>query len=268
MPSLLASDGCRVTYDVSGKGEALLLIPGLGGAASFWNDLVPLLTDNFKVITFDHRGTGRSERPAGAYSISRIARDAVEILQAENVAFANVVGHSTGGMVAQYIALDAPQFVKALVISGSWEKPDARFKAMFEARLAVLREAGPKVYQMLTHAIGFPSSFIEQNTSLLAKAVDDASEALSPVDVAASRIEMLLVDERSADLPKIGARTLVVGATDDALVPFHHSQNLAALIPGAQIAVIDGAHFYPRVHPGKFASVVKQFLESAHDQRS
>ncbi len=267
MPILLASDGCRVTYDVSGEGEALLLIPGLGGAASFWNDVVPLLNDKFKVISFDHRGTGRSDRPAGPYSISRIARDAVEILQAENIDVANIVGHSTGGIVAQYVALDAPHVVKALVISGSWDKPDARFRAMFEARLAVLRQAGPKVYQMLTHAIGFPSSFIGQNESLLADAVDHASEVLSPPAVAASRIEMLLTDERSADLPKIEARTLVVGATDDALIPFYHSQNLAGLIPGAQLAVIDGAHFYPRVHPRKFADAVKPFLENAHDQR-
>ena len=78
MPTLLASDGCRVTYDVSGKGEALLLIPGLGGAASFWNDIVPLLVDRYKVISFDHRGTGRSDRPVGKYSVPRIAQDAVE----------------------------------------------------------------------------------------------------------------------------------------------------------------------------------------------
>lgn len=266
MPTLLASDGCRVTYDVSGKGEALLLIPGLGGAASFWNDIVPLLVDRYKVIAFDHRGTARSDRPIGGYSVSRIAQDAVEILRAENVDHAHVVGHSTGGMVAQFLALDTPQLVQSLVISGSWEKPDARFVTMFEARLAVLRAAGPREYQQLTHAIGFPSSFIESNEKLLESAIKNAADALSPREVAEARIQMLLTDERSGELPRIAARTLVIGATDDALVPFSHSQKLAAMIPNARLAVIDGAHFFPRVHPEKYAKTLREFLEDTDEQ--
>lgn len=266
MPILLASDGCRVTYDVSGNGEALLLIPGLGGAASFWNDIVPFLAEHYKVIAFDHRGTARSDRPMGKYAISRIARDAVEILRAENVGAAHVVGHSTGGMVAQFIALDAPEVVKALVLSGSWEKPDARFVAMFDARLDVLRLAGPKAYQKLTHALGFPASFLEANGELLDRAIDTAPDALFPLEVAASRIEMLLTDDRSTDLSRIAARTLVIGATDDALIPFSHSRTLAAMIPGARLAVIDGAHFFPRVHPEQYARTVRQFLEHSDEQ--
>lgn len=265
MPTVSVSDGCRVTYDVSGQGEALLLIPGLGGAASFWNDIVPLFADRYRVIAFDHRGTGRSDRPEGAYSISRIAGDAIEILNAENIGAAHIVGHSTGGMVAQYIALDAPERVKTLIVSGSWEKPDARFTAMFEARLAVLREAGPRVYQKLTHAIGFPANFLDENKELLQRAVDNAAATLSPLAVAEARIEMLLTDDRSGDLPRITARTLVIGATDDALIPFSHSQKLAAMIPGARLAVIDGAHFFPRVYPVEYVSIVRQFLEEPHE---
>ena len=265
MPTVSVSDGCRVTYDVSGQGEALLLIPGLGGAASFWSDIVPLLADRYRVIAFDHRGTGRSDRPEGAYSISRIAGDAIEVLKAENIDAAHVVGHSTGGMVAQYMAIDAPGLVKTLVISGSWEKPDARFRAMFEARLAVLREAGPRIYQKLTHAIGFPAGFLDENKELLQRAVDNAAAALSPLSAAEARIEMLLIDERSNDLSKITAPTLVIGATDDALIPFAHSRTLAAMIPGARLAVIDGAHFFPRVHPEQYAATVRRFLEETHE---
>ncbi|WP_319320254.1 alpha/beta fold hydrolase [Shinella sp.] len=255
-----------MTYDVSGNGEALLLIPGLGGAASFWKDIIPLLADRYRTISFDHRGTARSDRPAGRYSIARIARDAVEILGAETIERAHVVGHSTGGMVAQYIALDAPEMVHSLVISGSWEKPDARFVAMFEARLAVLRVAGPREYQKLTHAIGFPSAFLQANAGLLQAAIENADKALSPREVAEARIEMLLTDERSTDLSRITAPTLVIGATDDALIPFSHSRKLADMIPGARLAVIDGAHFFPRVHPQQYATALRDFLEAVHEK--
>ncbi len=266
MPTLMASDGCRVTYDVSGNGEALLLIPGLGGAAGFWNDIVPLLADRYMIIAFDHRGTARSDRPPGKYAISRIARDAVEILRAENVEKAHIAGHSTGGMVAQFIALDAPEAVRSLTISGSWEKPDARFIAMFEARLGVLRAAGPREYQKLTHALGFPSAFLEAHAGLLERAIENADGALSPREVAEARIEMLLSGERSGELHRIAAPTLVIGATDDALIPFSHSRTLAAMIPGARLAVIDGAHFFPRVHPGQYAKTLRDFLEETHAQ--
>ena len=253
-----------MTYDVSGNGQALLLIPGLGGAASFWNDISAILAETYRVISFDHRGTGRSERPAGPYSISRIACDAVEILRQEGIAAANIVGHSTGGMVAQFIALDAPSIVKTLVISGSWEKPDARFKTMFEARMGVLREAGPKVYQKLTHALGFPAEFLAENAKALETAISDAPDTIGSIEVALARMAMLFSDERSAELCGIHAPTLVIGASDDALIPFYHSQRLAALIPGAQLEVIDGAHFYPRVHPHRFATVVRDFVETAN----
>lgn len=264
MPDILASDGCRLTYDVSGSGEPLLLIPGLGGAAAFWSAIVPLLKERYKVVSFDHRGTGRSDRPRERYSISRIAKDAVEILDECGLSKANVVGHSTGGMVAQFLALDFAPKVDRLVISGSWDKPDARFRMMFETRLAVLLEAGPKVYQKLTHALGYPSGYLETESAALHEVVEGADQALSPLAVAASRLEMLLSDERSSELANIKAPTLVIGATDDALVPFYHSQRLASAIPGAQLAVLDGAHFYPKVHPARFANMVHQFLEYGH----
>lgn len=261
MPTMMASDGCRVTYDVSGSGDVLLLIPGLGGSAAFWSAVSPRLAERYKVVSFDHRGTGRSDRPNGKYSITRIAKDAQEILQETGARTASVVGHSTGGMVAQYLALDYPALVKHLIISGSWEKPDPRFRTMFEARLDILLEAGPRVYQRLTHAIGYPADYLERNRDDLAEVVELAQAALSPVAVAAGRIEMLLSDHRAGELASIKASTLVIGATDDALIPFYHSQRLAAMIPGAQLAVLDGAHFFPKVHPDRFAKIVRQFVE-------
>ncbi|WP_244575483.1 alpha/beta fold hydrolase [Rhizobium sp. 11515TR] len=253
-----------MTYDVSGSGEALLLIPGLGGSASFWAAIAPRLAENYKVISFDHRGTGRSDRPNGKYSIARIAKDAQEILLDEGARSAIVVGHSTGGMVAQYLALDYPELVKHLVISGSWERPDARFRSMFEARLGVLLAAGPRVYQTLTHAIGYTADYLDTHREELGIVIGGAQAALSPLAVAAGRIEMLLSDHRAGELASIKAPTLVIGATDDALIPFYHSQRLAALIPGAQLTILDGAHFYPKVHPERFAKIVRQFVEHGY----
>ncbi|SCB58608.1 aminoacrylate hydrolase [Rhizobium aethiopicum] len=261
MPTIVASDGCRVTYDVSGNGEVLLLIPGLGGQASFWSAIARRLAENYQVVSFDHRGTGRSDRPDGKYSIARIAEDACQILHDIGAASAGIIGHSTGGMIAQYLSLDHPERVNRLVISGSWEKPDARFRTMFEARLGVLLEAGPKVYQRLTHAMGYPADYLDRHRIELDAVIEASQSALSPLAVASARIDMLFSDYRSDELARIGAPTLVIGATDDALIPFYHSQRLAAMIPAAKLTVLDGAHFFPKVHPDRFVKIVRQFLE-------
>ncbi len=264
MVTITVSDGCRLVCDVAGEGETVLLIPGLGGMAAFWSAVTPRLAERYRVVSFDHRGTGRSDRPEGAYSIPLMARDAAEILRGLGVEKAHVVGHSTGGMIAQHLALDHADLVGRLVISGSWDQPDARFRTMFEARLAVLLEAGPKTYQKLTHAIGYPAAYLEAHAEALAAVVEAAEGPLSPLGVAAARIEMLQRDDRAEDLARIRAATLVLGARDDALIPFYHAERLAAAIPGARLAALDGGHFYPKVHPERFAALVRQFLEQDH----
>ncbi len=84
MATLNASDGCRVHYETEGEGAPLVLIPGLGGDGRFWAAVAPHLRDRFRLIIVDHRGAGRSDRPIGPYSIGRIARDIIEILDAES----------------------------------------------------------------------------------------------------------------------------------------------------------------------------------------
>jgi len=65
VPTLNAADGCRIYYEVEGDGPPLVLIPGLGGSAGFWSDIARHLIAHFRVISFDHRGAGRSDRPLG-----------------------------------------------------------------------------------------------------------------------------------------------------------------------------------------------------------
>ena len=109
---------------MAGEGEALFLIPGLGGSAAFWDEIAPALAQRFKVIVMDHRGAGRSERPEQSYSVELLARDAVDVLDHFQIARAHIVGHSTGGAIAQVLAIDYPDRVNRIVLSGSWAKPD------------------------------------------------------------------------------------------------------------------------------------------------
>ncbi|QIB33958.1 alpha/beta fold hydrolase [Ancylobacter pratisalsi] len=260
MSEIVASDGCRVHYDVVGQGEPVVLIPGLGGDGRFWEPVAARLAGRFRLIMVDHRGAGRSDRPSGPYAMARIAADVAEIMDDAGVAEAHLVGHSTGGAVVQTLALDAPHRGRRLVISGSWPAADARFRMLFEARLALLEANQPAIYQAFTHVLGYDAAWLADHEEELAAAVTRAPQALAPLDVAAQRIRMLLAFDRLADLPRITAPTLVIGAGDDEMVPFEQSERLAATIPGAELHQLSGGHFYPRTRADAFADLVAGFL--------
>jgi aminoacrylate hydrolase len=265
MAALKAADGCSLYYERTGSGPPVVLIPGLGGDGRFWGGVVAALKDRFDLVVVDHRGAGRSDRPASPYSIGGIAYDVLAIMDQEGIAAAHLVGHSTGGAIVQTIALDAPERARSLVISGSWDRSDARFRAAFEARAALLDAGLAEAYQKLTHVFGYGPAYIDAHAAELDKAVASATEALAPLAVTAARVRMLLDFDRSADLAQIRQPTLVIGARDDALIPIHHARRLHSLMPHADYCEFEGAHFHPRTDPAPFAERVGRFLAATSD---
>lgn len=255
-----APDGCLLHYDVHGAGDPVLLIPGLGGDARFWDGVVKRLADRFRLIAVDHRGAGRSGRPEQEYAIAQLAVDVCAVMDAEGIARAHVVGHSAGAAIAMCLSMDVPERVGRVALSGAWERPDTRFRELLETRLEVLLRAGPSCYQRLTHVFGYPGHYLEANAAALEKVVRQASHALDPVPVAAARIRMLLEHDRGDDLARIAHQTLVLAARDDTLVPYRHSEALAKLIPGATLVPMMGGHFFPKVNPAPYAMAVRNFL--------
>jgi len=263
MPMTTAADGCKIHYERSGSGPTVALIPGLGGDGRFWSGVVSCLADRFDLIVMDHRGAGRSDRPDKPYSIGIIADDLLTVLNAEQVEATHLVGHSTGGAIVQTLALDAPARARRLVISGSWDRPDARFRALFEARAALLDAGLSGPYQLLTHVFGFDPAWMESHEAELNRAVDVAGETLAPLSVTAARVRMLLDFDRSAELARVRHETLVIGAAGDVLIPFHHAERLAARLTGAELVRLEGGHFHPSIDPIPFADAVASFLQRA-----
>ena len=258
--SLVATDQVKLHVETAGTGEPLVLIPGLGGVGSFWHPVRPALTDRFRTITIDHRGTGRSDKPPGPYLIARLAQDVLDVLDALQIPRAHLAGHSTGGVIAQHIALATPARVGKLILSATWSQPDTHFRLLFETRLAVLQQASPATYAHLSLLLGYPPGWFAGRENELAKIAATAAADLAPIEITAARIRMLLDDSAIDEPERITAPTMVIGATDDAIVPFHHSTMLAAVIPGARLARMTGGHFFPRVHPERVGAAYREFL--------
>lgn len=108
-------NGVDIHYEVTGQGDPLLFIHGLASSSRGWHMQVPVFSSYYRVVTFDIRGHGRSEKPLGPYGVEVFAADAIELVRSLGLSPAHVVGFSLGGMIAFQLAIDAPELVKSLV---------------------------------------------------------------------------------------------------------------------------------------------------------
>jgi aminoacrylate hydrolase len=260
MPRISIGD-CEIYYERQGAGFPLLLITGLGGNASHWREQVPAFAQSFDTIVYDHRGIGRSDHDKIVYSVDKMAADAVALLDALGIDRAHVVGHSTGGAIAQILALERPERLAAIVIAASWTKADAYFRRLFAMRRETLERFGPASYMAASSLFLYPSFYIARHDETLKRVEAQMLAAFSPAEITLSRIDAILQFDRTAELGRIATPTLVIGTGDDLVTPTYFSEELARAIPGATLAILpQGGHFSNIVFPRAFNEIVIEFL--------
>jgi aminoacrylate hydrolase len=254
---------CSLYYERQGMDFPVLFISGLGGFAAFWHDQVATFAKRFEVVTFDHRGIGQSDDARIGYTVERMAADAVRLLDALAIERCHVVGHSTGGVIAQVLAIEHPKRITSLVLSATWTKADAYFRRLYGLRKEVLQRLGPSLYLQSATLLWYPSWWIASNNERLRQQEAQALAGFAPTEIVASRIDAMLAFDRTADLGRIKAPTLVVGAEDDIVTPAYYSEELARLIRGAEIKLFPrGGHFLNQVRAREFNNAVLPFLVS------
>jgi len=243
-----------------GSGIPVVLISGLGGLGSFWTPVVDQLKRDYRVITFDHPGVGRSDIE-GEPSIPGIKDALLGLLDEKGIETAPILGHSTGSLVAQSMALDHPERVKSIVLSCGWAMPDKRFKDFFAYRQYLLVKLGGTAYNALTRLVAYPSAWYGEHFAVEQPLDFEEGSALD-VEMTYARMEMLLNFNRRDELSSLNLPTWVIGAKDDYIIPFHHSQELASLIPGASLVELSGGHFPPVTRTHYYTVLLRKFWES------
>jgi 3-oxoadipate enol-lactonase len=236
----VSSSGADIWWEAQGDGPPLLLINGLSSASEAWFRLLPHVSADFRVITMDNRGVGRSSTPRGRYTITQMADDAARVLDAAGVDSAHVVGISMGSIIAQELMLNAPHRVRSAVLAAS--NPGGRHSTFPGRRPLMLvatcwarnyasfyRELLPYVYHPLTDP-----QRIEEDIS------HSRSHATRGRGLRGQVFGAMGWD-RFDDLPRISAPVLVLHGADDLLDPVANAHRLADRIPGAQLVVLEDA---------------------------
>ena len=255
------ADGAEIYYETHGSGEAIVMSAGMGGGGAFWTPQVAALSAKYRVILYDHAGTGRSRTVDRPRTIAGMAEDIVSVMDAAGVDAAHVVGHAIGGIVGLELAMTQPQRLRSVTVVNGWGRADAFLRRCFEVRKEILKVSGPRAYVRAQPLFLFPPQWIAENEARLEA---DEPHMIAHFPAAATmnaRIEMFLAFDPGERLKTITTPVLVTTAADDALVPAYLTRELAAAIPDAQLReVAYGAHAFTAVTPKVFDAMLLEFL--------
>lgn len=261
MPTV-AANGIELYYEEHGTGEPLLCVNGLGADVLAWAFQVPAFSERFRTILFDHRDVGRSSYVEGPYEVADMARDALELADALGLESFHLLGISMGGTVAQRMALIAPERVRTLTLAvtfgggGAWARERAR--QWGEEMLRKTREQRIDELMLLTL-----SEALYENSVIVALTRERllAHPTPQPVEAFVRQIVASGAHEARGELGSLGMPVHVIGAEHDLLVPVWKSRELAALIPGARLTVIERSpHALHIERAAEFNAAVLDFL--------
>lgn len=260
MPKANVGDA-EIYYEEHGSGEPLLLVSGLGGTAAYWKPNLPALAAKYRVIVHDHRGAGSSTHSRIRYSVEQMTDDVLRLMDHLKIGRAHVVGHSTGGAIGQILAIRNPERLKKLVLFATWTKADKFFRQLFAARRALLTQVGKEAYVRGGTLFLYPPYWIKANEAMLEEREKLSIAAFAPPEVVASRIDAIVAFDRSAELSRIKAPTLVLCAKDDFITPAYFSEELAQKIPGAKLVLLpQGGHCASETALEAFNDALLEFL--------
>ena len=241
MPKALVN-GVHIYYEVYGRGEPILLIMGGGGSALAWQSQIPTFSQHLRVIAYDNRDCGRSEKLAAEYAIAHMADDALALLQHLDMPSAHVFGVSMGGMIAQDLALRYPEHVRTLILGGTspclaaMPSSEKALRALIESTLLSGREAFDRMIWTI-----YSDAYVAANNEDLWLRFQVEAGLTPPLDSLRHHLIATNAFDVRDRLGEILAPTLVMTGDEDPLVPPENSRFLAEHIPGAELIVYPGA---------------------------
>jgi aminoacrylate hydrolase len=243
----------------------VILSPGLGGSAAYWAPNLEALKARHRVILYDHRGTGRSERALPRnLTVEDMAADVLALMDGLGIERAHLVGHAAGGAIGLSLALSAPERLSSLLAINGWSALDPHFARCFETRLALLRDSGVRAYLRAQPIFLYPAPWTSEHRDALDRETEHQLASFPGAEAVEARVAALQAFYIADRLGEIATPILALAAKDDMLVPWTCSRALADGAPSATLELMDwGGHACNVTDPGRFNQIVSAWLTAA-----
>jgi non-heme chloroperoxidase len=262
--SVLLKTGVRLRYAYQGdpNGEPVILLHGYTDSWFSFSQILPLLDQKYRVYTLDQRGHGDSDRPVGGYAMEQFAGDVVAFMDAMKINQATIVGHSMGSLVAQHVAVDAPERVKRMVLVATATTVHTNDLArQLQREINALTDPVPEkfVYDFQRSTAFQPLSNEFFQTVL--------KESLKlPANVWREVMAEMMSPDTGVELKKIKTPTLILWGDKD-FFPRSEQDALTSGIPNAVLKVYkDTGHALHWERPEKFAADLQTFINGSDER--
>ncbi|GHD68284.1 alpha/beta fold hydrolase [Jeongeupia chitinilytica] len=253
-------DGCRIAYRLDGPADkpVLMLSNSIATALEMWDMQIASLANHFRVLRYDMRGHGQSAAPAGAYSLDRLGRDVVELLDALDIRRVDFCGLSLGGMVGQWLGIHAADRIRRLILCNT--SPYLETADRFDAMIRGLADTDD-MSDMAGMFIGnwFPPAMRETPNAVV-DGFRNMVLATSPQGLAGNFAAVRDMDLRRT-VALVDRPTLVIAGQYDTVTLASHGEEIAATIPGAELVILPAVHMTNVELPDAFLATLTGFLQ-------
>jgi 3-oxoadipate enol-lactonase len=256
-------NGIDIHYRLEGDGpETVVLINGLADDLGTWAYQVPALLDaGFRVLTFDNRGIGRTEKPAGPYSSELLADDAKALVDELGIEKFHLMGVSMGGMIAQAYALKHGGDLLSLTLACTYAAPGPFCSRMFAMWADAARVQGVPFVMRDVTLWAFTLDFFREREDELREFETAMRYMDQPVHAYLAQLAVIQEHHTTGEVGSLsGYPVLVLAGEEDILIPTRLSGELAELIPGSTFRTTRGGHGCLWEYPDEFNSEFVGFL--------
>jgi pimeloyl-ACP methyl ester carboxylesterase len=260
------TNGIRLSYERSGRGENVLLIMGQNAAGHVWtlHQTPALHRAGYQTITFNNRGVPPSDVPAGRYSLSDMVLDTKGLIEELDLAPCRIVGTSLGALIAEDLAIGWPHLVRCAVLMATRPRADAIREAQIMADRALVQSGIrlPPRYQAVDTVTKMLSPATVRDDSAVASWLEIFELAAEVSGDAGGQAWVDTIADRRAALGAITAPCRVIGFTDDGIAPPHLAAETADAIGDCDFVEIPQCgHLGYLERPDEVNSAVIEFLD-------
>lgn len=250
----------KLNYELEGNGSTVVFINGLTMDVNGWYFQVQEFSKKHKVLRYDCRGQGKSDKPDMEYSQTMHAEDLRNLLNRLDIQKVHLVGLSNGGMIAQHFALNFPEEVGALVLVDTCSYIDTLLHSIITLWIKATQIGGSEFRYDASIPFIFSEDFIKKNKDALEQMKKMSSE-INPPNAIINLANGCLTHDTNDRLSEITAPTLIIVGEEDILIPMRYSRLLHEGIKGSKLVTINGAGHAPSIEkPEEFNKIVLNFL--------